>query len=53
MSSSVISVKGLSVSYEKKRALTNIFLEIESGKIHGVIGPNGAGKSTLFKPYWV
>ena len=45
----VISVKGLSVSYEKKRVLTNIFLEIESGKIYGVVGPNGAGKSTLFK----
>lgn len=46
---SVISVKGLSVSYENKRALTNIFLEIDKGLIHGVIGPNGAGKSTLFK----
>ena len=46
---SVISVKGLSVSYEKKRVLTNIFLEIEPGKIYGVVGPNGAGKSTLFK----
>ena len=44
-----ISVKGLSVSYDKKRVLTNIFLEIEKGQIYGVIGPNGAGKSTLFK----
>ena len=44
-----ISVKGLSVSYDKKRVLTNIYLEINSGKIYGVIGPNGAGKSTLFK----
>lgn len=46
---SVISVKGLSVSYERKRVLTNIYLEVDKGKIHGVIGPNGAGKSTLFK----
>ena len=45
----VISIKGLSVSYERKRVLTNIFLEIDGGQIHGVIGPNGAGKSTLFK----
>lgn len=45
----VISVKGLSVSYERKRVLTNIFLKIESGNIYGVVGPNGAGKSTLFK----
>jgi len=44
-----IWVKGLSVSYEKKRVLTNIYLEIEAGKTYGVIGPNGAGKSTLFK----
>jgi len=49
MSDSVISIKGLSVSYERKRVLTNIYLEIEAGKIYGVIGPNGAGKSTLFK----
>jgi ABC-type Mn2+/Zn2+ transport system ATPase subunit len=44
-----IEIKGLSVSYEKKRALTNIFLNLDAGKIHGVVGPNGAGKSTLFK----
>ncbi len=44
-----IEIKGLSVSYEKKRVLTNIFLNLEKGKVHGVIGQNGAGKSTLFK----
>ncbi len=49
MSNPVISVKDLSVSYDRKRALTNIFLEIEEGHLCGVIGPNGAGKSTLFK----
>ncbi len=49
MSESTISVKGLSVSYDKKRVLSNIYFEIRSGEIYGVIGPNGAGKSTLFK----
>jgi len=44
-----ISIKGLSVSYDKKIVLTNIFLDIEAGNIYGIIGPNGAGKSTLFK----
>ena len=44
-----ILVEGLSVSYERKRVLTNIYLRIERGQIYGVIGPNGAGKSTLFK----
>lgn len=47
--SSIISIQGLSVSYERKRVLTNIFLEVEAGFLYGVIGPNGAGKSTLFK----
>ncbi|MBK8505557.1 MAG: metal ABC transporter ATP-binding protein [Saprospiraceae bacterium] len=49
MAISIISIKDLSVSYERKRVLTNIFLELEAGHIYGVIGPNGAGKSTLFK----
>lgn len=44
-----ISIKGLSVSYDKKRVLTNIYLDIHAGNVYGVIGPNGAGKSTLFK----
>ena len=44
-----ISVAGLSVSYERKRVLTNIYLELTGGNVYGVIGPNGAGKSTLFK----
>ena len=47
MIESVISIKGLSVSYDRKRVLTNIHLEIESGNVYGVVGPNGAGKSTL------
>ena len=44
-----IHIKGLSVSYEQKRVLTNIYLDIEPGNVYGVLGPNGAGKSTLFK----
>ncbi|MEL7221821.1 MAG: metal ABC transporter ATP-binding protein [Bacteroidota bacterium] len=45
----VIVVKDLSVSYERKRVLSNIYLQLEQGHIYGVLGPNGAGKSTLFK----
>lgn len=45
----VISIKGLSVSYDRKRVLSNIYMSIEAGNVYGVIGPNGAGKSTLFK----
>lgn len=49
MGNTTIAVKGLSVSYERKRVLSNIFLDIEAGNVYGVVGPNGAGKSTLFK----
>ncbi|MFN7117932.1 MAG: metal ABC transporter ATP-binding protein [Saprospiraceae bacterium] len=45
----VISIKDLSVSYDRKRVLSNIYLDIEPGYLYGVVGPNGAGKSTLFK----
>lgn len=44
-----ITIHGLSVSYEKKIVLSNIYLDIAPGQVYGVIGPNGAGKSTLFK----
>jgi len=46
---SAISVKDLSVAYDRKRVLSNIFLEIEEGHRYGVLGPNGSGKSTLLK----
>jgi ABC-type Mn2+/Zn2+ transport system ATPase subunit len=45
----VITIDDLSVSYERKRVLSNIYLQVERGHVYGVIGPNGAGKSTLFK----
>ncbi len=44
-----IHITGLSVSYDRKRVLSNIYAQIPSGSVVGVIGPNGAGKSTLFK----
>jgi ABC-type Mn2+/Zn2+ transport system ATPase subunit len=49
MDKTVIEIKGLNVSYTSKRILTNIYLEVKSGKSYGLIGPNGAGKSTLLK----
>jgi len=44
-----ITVADLSVSYDRKRVLNNIFLEIEEGHRYGILGPNGSGKSTLLK----
>ncbi|MCB0855254.1 MAG: metal ABC transporter ATP-binding protein [Bacteroidetes bacterium] len=42
-------MEGLSVSYDRKTALSNIYLNIEPGYVYGLIGGNGSGKSTLFK----
>ncbi|MDP5170756.1 MAG: zinc ABC transporter substrate-binding protein [Bacteroidia bacterium] len=44
-----INIRGLSVSYDKKTALSNVYLSLEPGHVYGLIGGNGSGKSTLFK----
>ena len=43
---SVLSIKNLTKSYGKVRALDNLNLEIEAGNIYGLLGPNGSGKTT-------
>ena len=43
----MIVVQNLSYSYDKKTALDDISLSLESPGIAAVLGPNGAGKSTL------
>ena len=40
---------GLSKSYGSVRALDNIDLHLEEGRIIGLLGPNGSGKTTLIK----
>lgn len=46
---SILSIKELKKSYEKKIVLDIDSLDIESGKIYGYLGKNGAGKSTTIK----
>lgn len=49
MMSNIIEIKGLSKSYFNKKALNNLNLTIEKGKVVGILGPNGSGKTTLIK----
>jgi len=43
----VLRTTSLSVSYGGVRALVDVDLEVERGRLVGLIGPNGAGKTTL------
>ncbi len=45
----IVEIKDLSKNYFNKKALDNINLSIQSGKVVGVLGPNGSGKTTLIK----
>lgn len=45
----LLRVQHLSKSFPGVKALDDIHLDIEAGKVHAVMGENGAGKSTLMK----
>ncbi len=44
----MIEVKNLRMQFGGIRAVDDVSLTIEAGRITGLIGPNGAGKTTLF-----
>ena len=45
----LLQCKHVSKTYGRVHALSNVNLEIESGRIVGLLGPNGSGKTTLIK----
>ena len=45
----LLECKKVSKRYGETKALDNLNLEIQSGKIVGLLGPNGHGKTTLIK----
>ena len=47
--SNVLHISGLNKSYNGRKVVDNISLDVDKGDIVGLIGPNGAGKSTTMK----
>ena len=45
----LLEVKNISKRYGKKKAMTDVSFQVETGRIVGLIGPNGAGKSTTMR----
>ncbi len=45
----MIQINNLTKTYGDKKALDNVTLTFESGKIYGLLGSNGAGKTTLLR----
>ena len=45
----MISIRNIVKQYASHRALDNVSMEIEQGKVFGLLGPNGAGKTSLIR----
>jgi ABC-type Mn2+/Zn2+ transport system ATPase subunit/ABC-type Zn uptake system ZnuABC Zn-binding protein ZnuA len=44
-----LNVDNITVLIDNKLILTNIYLQLEHGKVYGLFGANGSGKSTLLR----
>ena len=49
MSEYILKTSNLTKKYKNYKAINNVSLSLEAGKIYGLIGRNGAGKSTFMK----
>src|SRR5260370_23771482 len=49
MPPTAVSVDGLTKSYGRLAALSDVSLTVRRGEVLGLVGPNGAGKTTLFE----
>ncbi|CZF83485.1 Lipopolysaccharide export system ATP-binding protein LptB [Grimontia celer] len=44
----ILTAQNLAKSYNGRKVVTDVSLEVKSGEIVGLLGPNGAGKTTSF-----
>ncbi len=44
-----VRLKGVSKTFGRVEALTDVDLHLEKGEVVGILGPNGSGKTTLLK----
>ena len=47
VTSAMLYLNGITVSFDGFRALNNLSLAVEPGEMRAIIGPNGAGKTTM------
>ena len=45
---SILKAEGVTKSFNGRRVVKNVNLEIGGGEVVGLLGPNGAGKTTTF-----
>ncbi len=45
----MISIRNIVKQYASHRALSDVSMEVEKGKVFGLLGPNGAGKTSLIR----
>ena len=47
--STLLRVDGVSKTFDRVKAVSEVSLEVQRGEIFGLLGPNGAGKTTLIR----